>query len=162
MGADDQQQNRRCHKPKENKMVTMIKMRLMLVDDEERFLQTTGKMIRKKGYDVITAASGEECLEKLEKELVHVVILDVKMPGMDGVETLKRIKQRYPRIEVIMLTGHATADSAVDGLKSGATDYLQKPTGVEDLIAKAEQAFARHLEIEEKIRLAEAFKNSHI
>jgi DNA-binding NtrC family response regulator len=162
MGADDQQQNRRCHKPKENKMVTMIKMRLMLVDDEERFLQTTGKMIRKKGYDVITAASGEECLEKLEKELVHVVILDVKMPGMDGVETLKRIKQRYPRIEVIMLTGHATADSAVEGLKSGATDYLQKPTGVEDLIAKAEQAFARHLEIEEKIRLAEAFKNSHI
>lgn len=143
-------------------MVTMIKMRLMLVDDEERFLQTTGKMIRKKGYDVITAASGEECLEKLAQELVHVVILDVKMPGMDGVETLKRIKQRYPRIEVIMLTGHATADSAVEGLKSGATDYLQKPTGVEDLIAKAEQAFARHLEIEEKIRLAEAFKNSHI
>jgi DNA-binding NtrC family response regulator len=143
-------------------MVTMIKMRLMLVDDEERFLQTTGKMIRRKGYDVLTANSGEACLEMLEKELVHVIVLDVKMPGMDGVETLKRIKQRYPRIEVIMLTGHATADSAVEGLKSGATDYLQKPTGVEDLIAKAEQAFARHLEIEEKIRLAEAFKNSHI
>ena len=106
-------------------MVTMIKMRLMLVDDEERFLQTTGKMIRKKGYDVITAVSGEECLEKLTQELVHVIILDVKMPGMDGVETLKKIKQRYPRIEVIMLTGHATADSAVEGLKSGATDYLQ-------------------------------------
>jgi DNA-binding NtrC family response regulator len=143
-------------------MVTMVKMRLMLVDDEERFLQTTGKMIRRKGYDVLTANSGEACLEMLEKELVHVIVLDVKMPGMDGVETLKRIKQRYPRIEVIMLTGHATADSAVEGLKSGATDYLQKPTGVEDLIAKAEQAFARHLEIEEKIRLAEAFKNSHI
>ncbi len=143
-------------------MVTMVKMRLMLVDDEERFLQTTGKMIRRKGYDVITAASGEKCLEKLEQELVHVVILDVKMPGMDGVETLKKIKQHYPRIEVIMLTGHATADSAVEGLKSGATDYLQKPTSVEDLVAKAEQAFARHLEIEEKIRLAEAFKQSHI
>jgi len=143
-------------------MVTMVKMRLMLVDDEERFLQTTSKMIRKKGYDVITAVSGEECLENLEKELVHVVILDVKMPGMDGVETLKRIKQKYPRIEVIMLTGHATADSAVEGLKSGATDYLQKPTGIEDLVAKAEQAFARHLDIEEKIRLAEAFKQSSI
>jgi len=93
---------------------------------------------------------------------VHVVILDVKMPGMDGVETLKKIKQHHPRIEVIMLTGHATADSAVEGLKSGATDYLQKPTSIEDLIAKAEQAFARHLEIEEKIRLAEAFKQSSI
>jgi len=143
-------------------MVTMVKMRLMLVDDEERFLQTTSKMIRKKGYDVITAVSGEQCLEKLETELVHVVILDVKMPGMDGVETLKKIKQKYPRIEVIMLTGHATADSAVEGLKSGATDYLQKPTSIEDLVAKAEQAFARHLEIEEKIRLAEAFKQSSI
>ncbi len=143
-------------------MVTMVKMRLMLVDDEERFLQTTSKMIRKKGYDVITAVSGEQCLEKLETELVHVVILDVKMPGMDGVETLKKIKQKYPRIEVIMLTGHATADSAVEGLKSGATDYLQKPTSIEDLVAKAEQAFARHLDIEEKIRLAEAFKQSSI
>ena len=126
-------------------MVTMVKMRLMLVDDEERFLQTTGKMIRRKGYDVITAASGEECLEKLEQELVHVVILDVKMPGMDGVETLKKIKQHYPRIEVIMLTGHATADSAVEGLKSGATDYLQKPTSVEDLITKAEQIGRAHV-----------------
>jgi DNA-binding NtrC family response regulator len=140
----------------------MVKMRLMLVDDEERFLQTTGKMIRKKGVDVLTANSGEACLEMLTKELVHVIVLDVKMPGMDGVETLKQIKQRYPRIEVIMLTGHATADSAVEGLKSGATDYLQKPTSVEDLIAKAEQAFTRHLDIEEKIRLAEAFKQSSI
>jgi DNA-binding NtrC family response regulator len=140
----------------------MVKMRLMLVDDEERFLQTTGKMIRKKGVDVLTANSGEACLEMLAKELVHVIVLDVKMPGMDGVETLKQIKQRYPRIEVIMLTGHATADSAVEGLKSGATDYLQKPTSVEDLIAKAEQAFTRHLDIEEKIRLAEAFKQSSI
>ena len=143
-------------------MVTMIKMRLMLVDDEERFLQTTAKLIQKKGYDVVTAASGRECLEKLKHELIHVVILDVKMPGMDGVETLKKIKQYNPRIEVIMLTGHATADSAVEGLKSGATDYLQKPTSIEELLAKSEQAFNRHLEIEDKIRLAEAFKQSSI
>lgn len=140
----------------------MIKMRIMLVDDEERFLQTTGTLIKKKGYDVVTATSGEECLEKLQHELVHVVILDVKMPGIDGVETLRRIKQRYPRIEVIMLTGHATADSAVEGLKCGATDYLQKPASIEDLLTKAEDAFARHLEIEEKIRLAEVFKQSSI
>ena len=143
-------------------MVTMVKMRIMLVDDEERFLQTMQKMILKKGYDAVTAVSGEECLEKLEKELVHVVILDVKMPGMDGVETLKKIKQRYPRMEVIMLTGHATAESAVAGMKSGATDYLQKPTSVEDLISKAEEAFSRHLALEEKIRLAEAFKKASV
>lgn len=143
-------------------MVTMVKMRIMLVDDEERFLQTTKKMILKNGYDAITAESGEECLKKLEQELVHVVILDVKMPGMDGLETLKQIKRQYPRIEVIMLTGHATADSAVQGMKSGATDYLQKPTDVKDLIAKAEEAFGRHQAIEEKIRLAEAFKQSSV
>jgi DNA-binding NtrC family response regulator len=137
-------------------------MRIMLVDDEERFLQTTSKMILKKGYDALVASSGEECLEKLEQEIVHVVILDVKMPGMGGVETLKRIKQRYPHMEVIMLTGHATAESAVEGLKAGATDYLQKPTDIDELIAKAEDAFKRHLVIAEKIRLAEAYKQASV
>ncbi|MFO8083252.1 MAG: response regulator [Desulfobacterales bacterium] len=97
-------------------------------------------MIAKKGYDALTATSGAECLEKLEKELVHVVILDVKMPGMDGVETLKQIKKRFPMVEVIMLTGHATTESAVEGMKLGATDYLTKPTSIDDLIAKAEEA----------------------
>jgi DNA-binding NtrC family response regulator len=143
-------------------MVTMVKMRIMLVDDEERFLQTTQKMIAKKGYDALTAASGAECLKKLEEELVHVVILDVKMPGMDGVETLKHIKQRFPLVEVIMLTGHATAESAVEGLKLGATDYLTKPTSIEDLITKAEEAFNKRVVLEQKIQMAEALKKSHI
>lgn len=143
-------------------MVTMVKMRIMLVDDEERFLQTTQKMIAKKGYDALTATSGAECLKKLEDELVHVVILDVKMPGMDGVETLKLIKQRFPLVEVIMLTGHATAESAVEGLKLGATDYLTKPTSIEDLIAKAEEAYNKRVVLEQKIQMAEALKKSHI
>ncbi len=143
-------------------MVTMVKMKIMLVDDEERFLQTTQKMIAKKGYDVLTATSGEECLKKLDEELVHVVILDVKMPGMDGVETLKHIKRKFPMVEVIMLTGHATAESAVEGLKLGATDYLTKPTNIEDLIAKAEEAYNKRVALEEKIQMAEALKKSHI
>jgi DNA-binding NtrC family response regulator len=143
-------------------MVIMVKMRIMLVDDEERFLQTTQKMLAKKGYDAITATSGEECLKKLENELVHVVILDVKMPGMDGVETLKHIKRKHPMIEVIMLTGHATAESAVQGLKLGATDYLAKPTNFDDLVTKAEEAFNRRLSLEQKIKMAEAMKKSSI
>jgi DNA-binding NtrC family response regulator len=143
-------------------MVTMVKMRIMLVDDEERFLQTTQKMIAKKGYDALTATSGEECLKKLTEELVHVVILDVKMPGMDGVETLKHIKQRFPLVEVIMLTGHATAESAVEGLKLGATDYLTKPTNIEDLIVKAEEAYNKRIVLEQKIQMAEAMKKSSI
>lgn len=143
-------------------MVTMVKMRLMLVDDEERFIQTTQKLLLKHGYDVITASSGPECLQKLDQELVHVVILDVKMPDMDGVETLKRIKQKFPMVEVIMLTGHATAESAVEGMKSGAIDYLVKPADIDDLIAKAEEAFKKRMDLESKIQTVEALKKSPI
>lgn len=84
-----------------------------------------------------------------------MVILDVKMPGMDGMTTLKEIKRLYPLVEVIMLTGHATVDSAVEGLHSGATDYLMKPTDVNDLIRKAEEAFEKRQKLEEKIRVAQ-------
>ncbi|MBN1104182.1 MAG: response regulator [Deltaproteobacteria bacterium] len=134
----------------------MEKMRLMLVDDEERFLETTKKLLTRKGYDALTATSGSEAIEKLMTENVHVVILDVKMPGMDGVETLKAIKGRYPLVEVIMLTGHATVESAVDGLKSGATDYLMKPADLDELVKKAEEAFEKRQRLEEKIRVAQA------
>ena len=134
----------------------MEKMKMMLVDDEERFLITSKKLLSKKGYDVITAASGKEALDKLKTQNIHVVILDVKMPDMDGITTLKKIKMLYPLVEVIMLTGHATVESAVDGLKSGATDYLMKPTDVEILIQKAEEAFEKRQRVEEKIRLAQS------
>jgi DNA-binding NtrC family response regulator len=134
----------------------MEKMRMMLVDDEERFLETTKKLLARKGYDALTATSGSEALEKLMTENVHVVILDVKMPGMDGVDTLKAIKSRYPLVEVIMLTGHATVESAVDGLKSGATDYLMKPADLDELVKKAEEAFEKRQRLEEKIRVAQA------
>ena len=132
----------------------MEAMKLMLVDDEERFLSTTKKLLERKGYEVLTATSGPQALEILRTTNVHVVILDVKMPGMDGNATLVEIKRQYPMTEVIMLTGHATVESAVDGLKSGAIDYLMKPTDIEDLVAKAEEAYARRQGLEEKIRMA--------
>lgn len=136
----------------------MEKMKLMLVDDEERFLKTTKKLIEKKGCAVLTAISGEEALEKLKLQNVHVVILDVKMPGMDGNETLKAIKTLYPLVEVIMLTGHGTMDSAIDGLKSGAFDYLVKPADIDDILEKATEAFEKRHRLEEKIRLAQSKK----
>lgn len=136
----------------------MEKMRIMLVDDEERYLKTTKKLIEKKGYSVLTAQSGKEALEKLKPQNVHVVILDVKMPGMDGNETLKAIKTLYPLVEVIMLTGHATVDSAIDGLKSGACDYLMKPADIDDIIKKAIEAFEKRQRVEEKIRTAQTKK----
>ena len=134
----------------------METMKMMLVDDEERFLSTTQKLLAKKGYEILTATSGPEALDTMRRQTVHVVILDVKMPGMDGIAVLKAIKRDYPLVEVIMLTGHATVESAVDGLKSGAIDYLMKPTSIDDIIAKAGEAFEKRQHHEEKIRVAQA------
>jgi DNA-binding NtrC family response regulator len=131
-------------------------MQLLLVDDEERFLSTTSKLLIQKGFKVFTATNGNDALEILNRETVHVVILDVKIPGMDGIATLKEIKSRFPLVEVIMLTGHGTVESAVKGLKSGATDYLSKPIDIDVLIAKAEEAFEKHRRLEEKILLAQS------
>ena len=134
----------------------MKKLKIMLVDDEVRFLETTSKILTKKGYDVLTASSGFDALEKLNSENIHIIILDVKMPGMDGMATLKEIKKNFPLIEVIMLTGHATVESAIEGLKTGAFDYLMKPADIQELIEKAEAAFEKLQIHEEKIRLATA------
>lgn len=129
-------------------------MKLMLVDDEERYLRTTSKLIEKKGYEVLTARNGEEALEKLKARDVHVVILDMKMPGMDGNETLKAVKSLYPLIEIILLTGHATVDSAIDGLKNGAFDYLMKPADIDQILDKALDAFEKRQRLEDKMRVA--------
>ncbi|MBI9075462.1 MAG: response regulator [Desulfatibacillum sp.] len=134
----------------------MEKMKLMLVDDEARFLETTKKLITKAGYEAITANSGEEALDLLGAHTVHVVVLDVKMPGMDGLETLRRIKNLYPLTEVIMLTGHATVEDAVDGMKLGASDYVMKPCDIDDLLARVAEAYKRRQGIEERISMAQA------
>ncbi len=131
-------------------------MQLLLVDDEERFLSTTSKLLNQKGIKVYTATSGTKALEILKHVDIHVVIMDVKMPGMDGITALKEIKCRFPLIEVIMLTGHGTIESAVEGLKSGATDFLTKPIRIDRLIAKAKEAYVKQRRLEEKIRLAQS------
>nr|MBL0701925.1 response regulator [Desulfobacterales bacterium] len=105
---------------------------------------------------VTPAYSGQECLEKLEKNNIDVVILDIKMPGMDGIETLKEIKKRFPLVEVIMLTGHGATETAVEGMKTGAFDYLLKTDDFNDLSAKLEAARKRKEEQEERIRTAES------
>ena len=127
-------------------------MTLMLVDDEERYLLTTAKLMEKKGIDVLTAQSGEQALDLLRTHEVHVVILDIKMPGMDGFKTLRAIKTLYPPVEVIFLTGHATMDSAIEGLQFGAFDYVMKPADIDDILAKACEAFEKRQRLEEKIR----------
>jgi YesN/AraC family two-component response regulator len=112
----------------------------MIVDDEERFLKTTKSLMEKRKCIVFTAPGGIEALDILAGQEVDVVILDVKMPGMDGVEVLRRIKQTYPLVEVIMLTGHSTTESAVEGMKLGAFDYLLKPCDINILFGKVMEA----------------------
>lgn len=131
--------------------------RVLLVDDEAQFIDTLSKRMVKRGLTVSTANSGPEALEKLGLgESYDVIILDVKMPGMDGIETLKAIKNINPLLEVIMLTGHATVGSAIDGMKQGAMDYLMKPCDLELLIAKVQEAKMKKLKQEERINEARA------
>ena len=115
------------------------KIRVLMVDDEEQFRATTKKILNRRGFDTILAASGEEAIEKL-KEAPDVVILDIKMPGMDGHETLNEIKKLVPKLPVIMLTGHGTVPSAQEALITGAFDYLAKPCDIELLATKIRDA----------------------
>ena len=132
---------------------------VMLVDDEVPFVETLIKRLEKRNLQTISAHDGQEALEKLDKNRnVDVVILDVKMPGMDGIEVLREIKKSYPLIEVIMLTGHATVETAIEGMKLGAYDYLMKPCELEQLMAKVEAATKERRAHEEKIREAEIKK----
>jgi two-component system, OmpR family, response regulator VicR len=125
---------------------------VLLVDDEVPFVETMTKRLGKRDLQVSTAFSGPEALEKLDKESqVEVVILDVKMPGMDGIETLREIKRKHPLVEVVMLTGHATVETAIEGMRLGAFDYLMKPCDMEVLIKKVGGAASRRREQETKI-----------
>ena len=133
----------------------MMKPIVLLVDDEVPFVETMTKRLSKRDLSIITAFSGEEALEILSKNRnTDIVILDVKMPGMDGIETLKKIRNQFPLMEVIMLTGHATVESAIKGMKLGAFDYLMKPCEIEQLMAKVQEAAKKKRDHEEKIKEA--------
>ncbi|MFH1123497.1 MAG: response regulator [Pseudomonadota bacterium] len=122
----------------------MALAKVLLVDDEAPFVETMTKRLTKRDLQITSALSGEEALKQLERDsTTEIVILDVKMPGRDGIETLKEIKRLYPLTEVIMLTGHATVETAIDGMKLGAFDYLMKPCDMDQLMLKIKEAVAR-------------------
>ena len=133
----------------------MMRTVVMLVDDEVPFVDTMTKRLSKRSLEIVAAHSGHEALEKLQTtKNVDVVILDVKMPGMDGIETLREIKKAYPLVEVIMLTGHATVETGIEGMKLGAFDYLMKPCDIDLLMAKVQEAKTKKSHHEEKITQA--------
>ena len=129
---------------------------IMLVDDEATFVATMAKRLEEREIETILAYNGEECLEALEKhQNVDVIVLDVKMPGMDGIETLRKIKMAFPLIEVILLTGHATIDYGVEGMKLGAFDFLMKPCDMDEFVGKLREATLKKREHEDKIKEAQ-------
>lgn len=130
----------------------MKQVKLLIVDDEKAFVDTLSKRLEKRQMTVSAVFGGEEALSALEADTeLEVVILDVKMPGMDGIETLKQIKNRFPLVEVVMLTGHATVETAINGMKQGAFDYLMKPCDIDTLVKKAQGAADKKRGHEEKI-----------
>ena len=135
--------------------MTRIPTKVLVVDDEKDFVEMFSLRLEEVGEKVTRAYSGQACLEILEGNAIDVVILDIKMPGMDGIETLRKIKKNFPLVEVIMLTGHGTVETAVEGMKLGASDYLLKPADFDDLTAKLEIARKRKDDQEERIRKAE-------
>ncbi|MFV0437537.1 MAG: sigma-54-dependent transcriptional regulator [Desulfopila sp.] len=132
---------------------------VLVVDDESEFRELTVKMLKKRGIEASGAASGEEALEAVQKTPIDVVLLDVKMPGMDGIETLRRIRAQHPLIEVVLLTGHASVESGIEGMKLGAFDYLMKPIELEPLLEKLSFAYEKKRLHQEKIELAQMKKH---
>jgi DNA-binding NtrC family response regulator len=133
----------------------MLEPIVLLVDDEAPFVDTMTKRLTKRKLTVFKSYSGEEALETLkENSHIDLVILDVKMPGMDGIEALKEIRKEFPLVEVIMLTGHATVETSIEGMRLGAFDYLMKPCDMDVLIEKVNAAVSKKRDHEEKIREA--------
>jgi DNA-binding NtrC family response regulator len=130
----------------------MERVKILLVDDDQNFLSVTKKRLKRRGYAVQTLSNGAEVFEILKVQNIQVAILDVRMPGMSGIEILKEIKKKFPLVQVIMLTGVPTVGSASDSLKLGAINYLIKPVEIEELLQKIKEAYEERQRLEKKIR----------
>jgi len=132
----------------------MASFRVLIVDDEEEFVETIVKRLNDRGLLAEGVMSGRQALDLMQTKDFDVVILDVKMPGMDGIETLREMKKRKPLTEVIMLTGHGSVESGIQGLQLGAYNYVMKPVPLDELLSQMNQAYERKLiEEERKLRV---------
>ncbi|MBI4962548.1 MAG: response regulator [Desulfomonile tiedjei] len=136
----------------------MTEFRVLLVDDEPDFLETLVKRLKKRKLEVFSASNGKEALDVLKETPVDVVVLDVRMPDMDGIQTLREIKKIRPGVEVIMLTGHASVEVAIQGMELGAFDYLMKPMDIDELLYKLQDAYKKKWcrEEDEECRIPES------
>ena len=134
----------------------MIPDRVLLVDDEVEFVETLAERMQARGLDVQIATSGSEALAKVTKDAFDAIVLDLAMPGMDGIETLKRLHEVDPDLHIMLLTGQGTIQAAVEATKLGAMDFFQKPTAIDVLVEKIKEARS------EKIMLAEKKSREHV
>ncbi|MCX8037552.1 MAG: response regulator [Candidatus Sumerlaeia bacterium] len=121
------------------------RIHLLIVDDEEQFLRATAKRLEVRGFQVTAVACGEKALEAADQHTIDIAIVDLKMPGIDGEKTLAALKARHPWMEVIILTGHGSIDSAVKCTQSGAYSYLQKPCELDRLLEVVAEAYKRRV-----------------
>jgi DNA-binding NtrC family response regulator len=118
----------------------MAEYRVLLVDDEEEFVSALSERLRLRGIEADSALNGEEALARLVEKEFEVVILDVLMPGLGGLEVLRQIKTTHPNTQVILLTGHGSTREGIEGMRLGAFDYLIKPVDIEEMLAKMKEA----------------------
>lgn len=123
----------------------MKKPRILLVDDEVAFANNLLKLMSKRGYDAVVVYNGADAVNAVGEKEFDVIILDMKMPGMDGIATLKEIKKKVPSVEVVILTGHGSVESGIEGMQLGAFDFLMKPVSIDDLQEKVSEAYRRKL-----------------
>ncbi len=135
-------------------MAEETKINLLIVDDEQLFLDSMRKRLQVRGFNVVTADRGEKAIEIARQEPIDIALVDLKMPGIDGEETLESLKQEHEWMEVVILTGHGSVDSAVELTKKGAYQYLQKPCELERLLEVLAEAYKKR--VMNKAQIAEA------
>lgn len=124
--------------------------KVLLVDDEEEFCDLLSERLGSRGMKVDTVNSGEDAVSKVDNESFDAIIVDLSMPGIDGLETLRRIKEKRPDLEIIMLTGHATVQNSIEAMKLGAEDLLEKPVDLQALMEKIKEAKHKRMVVLEK------------
>lgn len=134
----------------------MQQFSVLIVDDEADYVETLVKRLKDRGLDVEGVTNGKDALLAVERRDFDIVLLDVKMPGMDGIETLRHLKKRKPSTEVIMLTGHGSVESGIQGLQLGAYNYVMKPVPLDELLKQMQQAYERKLIEQDRDKLPSA------
>ena len=135
----------------------MKKLRLLLVDDEKEFVETLADRLRMRDLDASIAHNGEEALSAVKAEEPDIIVLDLKMPGIHGIEVLRRVKEAYPNVEVIILTGHGSKKDEEAARRLGAFDYVNKPADLDTLVARIRNAFQQRMRKLERMSMAVAF-----